>query len=66
MDEIDPDQAALARAAERLGELLEQAANDHELADVPRETWLRISELAAEVARHAAALAGEAAGPTEN
>ncbi len=66
MNEVDPDQRALARVAEELGDLLEQAGRDYDLGEVPREIWLRISELAAEVARRAAVLAGEAAGPTEN
>ena len=33
---MDPNQKALATAAEHLGELLEQAANAHELEDGPR------------------------------
>ncbi len=63
MNEVDPNQRALASAAERLGNLLEEAGRDHDLGDVPRETWRRIAELAAEVARRAAVLAGRGAGP---
>ena len=65
MNGLDPNQRALASAAEQLGELLERAARDHDLGDVPRETWRRIAELAAEVARRATILAGRGAGPTE-
>ena len=47
MEPIDPNQSALATAAERLGELLEQAATAHELEEVPRrEVWRQLAEAA--------------------
>ena len=57
---IDPNQKALATAAEHLGELLEQAANAHELEDAPRrDVWRQLEEAAIKVATYAALLAGE-------
>ena len=57
---IDPNQKALATAAERLGELLEQTATAHELEDGPRrEVWEQLAEAAVQVATYAALLAGE-------
>ena len=62
MSLIDPNQKALATAAEHLGELLEQAANAHELEDSPRrEVWQQLEEAAVQVATYAALLAGEEA-----
>ncbi len=44
---MDPNQKALATAAEHLGELLEQAANAHELEDAPgRDVWRQLAEAA--------------------
>ena len=44
---MDPNQKALSTAAERLGELLEQAATAHELEDEPRrEVWRQLAEAA--------------------
>ncbi len=60
MEPVDPNQRALATAAERLGRLLEQAATDHELdGGEQRETWRRIAEAAAQVSTYAALLAGD-------
>ena len=57
---IDPRQRDLATAAEELGRLLEQAADAHELEDsVRRDTWRRLSEVAAQVAALASLLAGD-------
>ena len=59
MPSIDPNQKALATAAEHLGELLEQAATAHELEDAPRrEVWQQLAEAAIQVATYAALLAG--------
>ena len=64
---MDPNQKALATAAERLGELLEQAANAHELEDAPRrDVWRQLEEAAIKVATYAALLAGEEEDPTQN
>lgn len=61
----DPNQKALATAAEHLGELLEQAANAHELEDPPRrDVWRQLEEAAVQVATYAALLAGEEEDPT--
>ncbi len=55
MEPVDPNQRALATAAERLGRLLEQAATDHEIDGAEqRETWRRIAEAAAQVSTYAA------------
>ena len=60
MEPVDPNQRALATAAERLGRLLEQAATDHEIDGAEqRETWRRIAEAAAQVSTYAALLAGD-------
>ncbi len=60
MPPVDPNQKALATAAERLGELLEQAANAHELEEAPgREVWRQLAEAAVQVATYAALLAGD-------
>ena len=60
MPPVDPNQKALATAAERLGELLEQAASAHELEDAPRrEVWQQLAEAAIQVATYAALLAGD-------
>ncbi len=57
---MDPNQKALATAAERLGELLEQAASAHELEDGPRrEVWRQLADAAVQVATYAAILAGD-------
>ena len=57
---MDPNQKALATAAERLGELLKQAADAQELEDAPRrEVWQQLAEAAVQVATYAALLAGE-------
>ncbi len=57
---MDPNQKALATAAEHLGELLEQAANAHELEDAPRrDVWRQLAEPAIQVATYAALLAGD-------
>ena len=60
MEPVDPNQAALSTAAERLGELLEEAATSHELDDqVRRELWRKIADAAGRIAAYAALLAGE-------
>ena len=60
MPPVDPAQRALSTAAERLGELLEQAATAHELEDAPRrEVWQQLAEAAVQVATYAALLAGD-------
>ncbi len=60
MSDVDPNQKALATAAERLGELLEQAATAHELEYGPRrEVWRQLAEAAIQVATYAALLAGD-------
>ncbi len=47
-------------SGQHLGELLEQAANAHELEDAPRrEVWQQLAEAAVQVATYAALLAGE-------
>ena len=57
---MDPNQKALATAAEHLGEPLEQAANAHELEDAPRrDVWRQLAEAAVQVATYAALLAGD-------
>jgi len=57
---MDRNQKALATAAEHLGELLEQAANAHELEDSPRrEVWQQLADAAVQVATYAALLAGD-------
>ncbi len=57
---MDPNQKALATAAEHLGELLEQAANAHELEDAPRrDVWKQLAEAAVQMATYAALLAGD-------
>ena len=59
MADLDPNQRALGAAGERLGQLLEKAANAHEMEDaVRRETWRRIAEAATQVAAYASLLAG--------
>ncbi len=65
MPSIDPNQKALATAAEHLGELLEQAASAHELKDAPRrDVWRQLAEAAIQVATYAALLAGEEEEPS--
>ena len=60
MQSINPNQKALAVAAEELGVLLEQAATAHELdAGEQRSTWRRVAEAAARVSTYAALLAGD-------
>ena len=59
MPPVDPNQKALATAAERLGELLEQAANAHEEDTPRREVWRQLAEAAVQVATYAALLAGD-------
>ncbi len=60
MEPVDPNQKALATAAQRLAELLEQAATAHELDDAPRrEVWQQLAEAAIQVATYAALLAGD-------
>ena len=61
---LDANQRQLAAAAERLGELLERAAVDHETDEVRRATWRRIADAAAKVAACAAILAGEGQEPS--
>ncbi len=57
---MDPNQKALATAAEHLGKLLEQAANAHELDDGPRrEVWQQLADAAVQVATYAALLEGD-------
>ena len=56
---MDPNQKALATAAERLGELLEQAANAHELEDEPRrDVWRQLADAAVQVATLCCAFGG--------
>ena len=62
MDPEAPDvnQRALAKAAEELGRLLEEAATAHELdAGDQRATWRRIADAAARVSAYAALLGGD-------
>ena len=60
---LNVHQRQLAAAPERLGELLERAALDHETDEVRRATWRRIADAAAKVAACAAILGGEGQEP---
>ncbi len=65
MPSIDPNQKALATAAEHLGKLLEQAASAHELEDGPRrDVGRQLADAAVQVATYAAILAGDEEEPS--